>query len=285
MDNRRQGIIYIIMAAFFFALMNLFIRLSGDVPTMQKCFFRNAVAAVFAAAVLIKEGKGFRPKKGNVKYLFLRAVLGTAGLICNFYAVDRLNIADASVLNKLSPFFAIICSVFILGEYADKVEWALVITAFAGALFVVKPTFSGGSVPALIGLVGGFFAGAAYTFVRKLGQRGERGPLIVLFFSLFSCLCTVPQMIFNYSPMSGKQLMFLILTGLAAAGGQFSITAAYTKAPAKEISVYDYTQVIFAALMGFAFLGQVPDILSVVGYVIIIAAAIIKWRYSNKKDA
>ncbi len=170
MDNRRQGIIYIIMAAFFFALMNLFIRLSGDVPTMQKCFFRNAVAAVFAAAVLIKEGKGFRPKKGNVKYLFLRAVLGTAGLICNFYAVDRLNIADASVLNKLSPFFAIICSVFILGEYADKVEWALVITAFAGALFVVKPTFSGGSVPALIGLAGGFFAGAAYTFVRKLGQ-------------------------------------------------------------------------------------------------------------------
>ena len=74
--------------------------------------------------------------------------------------------------------------------------------------------------------------------------------------------------------MSLKQLLFLLGAGLAATGGQLSITAAYTYAPAKEISVYDYTQVIFAALWGFLFFGQIPDVLSVIGYVIIIGAAV-----------
>ena len=71
-----------------------------------------------------------------------------------------------------------------------------------------------------------------------------------------------------------RQLLFLLGAGVAATGGQLSITAAYTYAPAKEISVYDYTQVIFAAIWGFLFFGQIPDALSVIGYVIIIGAAV-----------
>lgn len=284
MTGRKQGIMYILMAAFFFALMNLFIRLAGDVPTMQKCFFRNAVAAVISASALIKSGKGFKPKEGNLKYLFLRATGGTIGLFCNFYAIDNLNISDASILNKLSPFFAMVFSVFILKETADKREWGLVALAFFGAVFVVKPSFSGESVPALIGVISGIAAGFAYTYVRKLGQRGERGPLIVFFFSAFSCIATLPNMIFNYSPMSVRQVLFLLLTGAFAAGGQFCITAAYTKAPAKEISVFDYSQVVFAAVLGMLFLNQFPDILSIIGYVIIISAAVLKWHYGLKAE-
>lgn len=290
---RTKGILCVISAAFCFALMNLFIRLSGDIPTMQKCFFRNAIAAVIAVFAIVKtptEGgvKGklmlFKPKEGNLKYLFLRAFCGTVGLICNFYAVDHMNISDASMLNKLSPFFAIIFSCFILHEYADKVEWALVFLAFGGALLVVKPGFSSEIFPAVVGVIGGLGAGAAYTFVRKLGQRGENSSLIVLFFSAFSCLATVPFLIADFAPMSGKQLMFLILTGAAAAGGQFSITAAYTHAPAKEISVFDYSQVIFAALLGAVFLRQLPDMLSIAGYLVIITAAAIKWKYGLDKS-
>ena len=66
-----------------------------------------------------------------------------------------------------------------------------------------------------------------------------------------------------------------------AAGGQFSITSAYTYAPAKEISVYDYTQVLFAAVLGFVFLKQVPDVYSLVGYVIIIGVAF--WNFQRQK--
>ena len=206
--------------------------------------------------------------------LLLRASFGTMGLICNFYAIDRLNISDANMLNKLSPFFAILMSILILKEKASKKEWLIVAVAFAGALLVIKPGFNMAIGPALIGTLGGFGAGVAYTFVRKLGKSGVRGPIIVMFFSTFSTLVCLPFFLAGYQPMALKQLLFLLGAGLAATGGQLSITAAYTYAPAKEISVYDYTQVIFAAIWGFLFFGQIPDALSVIGYVIIIGAAV-----------
>jgi drug/metabolite transporter (DMT)-like permease len=74
------------------------------------------------------------------------------------------------------------------------------------------------------------------------------------------------------------------MTGVAAAGGQVFITRAYSYAPAKEISVYDFTNVIFAAIWGYLFLQQVPDVLSVIGYVIIIGTAVVKWYFTVKKD-
>ena len=86
MDNRKQGILFIIMAGFFFALMTFFVRISGELPTMEKAFFRNAVAAVIAFVTIIKSGVNFRPTKENVPDLFMRSLCGTIGLICNFYA-------------------------------------------------------------------------------------------------------------------------------------------------------------------------------------------------------
>ena len=136
MNRRNIGIIYILLAAFFFALMNLFVRLSGDLPTLQKCFFRNAVAMLVAGILLARNRQRFRPTRTTAVGLLIRSVAGTVGLICNFYAVDYLSISDASLLNKLSPFFAIIFSALILKERANRVEWAAVVTAFCGALFV-----------------------------------------------------------------------------------------------------------------------------------------------------
>lgn len=282
MDNRKQGILFIIMAGFFFALMTFFVRISGELPTMEKAFFRNAVAAVIAFVTMIRSGVKFTPTKENVPDLFMRSLCGTIGLICNFYAIDKLNIADANILNKLSPFFAIIMSAVILKEKANKTEWLCVIFAFIGALCVIKPSFQMQSVYAMIGMLGGLGAGAAYTFVRKLGKNGVPGPVIVLCFSVFSCLVSVPFMIINFVPMTARQLLFLLLAGISAACGQFSITKAYTKAPAREISVFDYTQVVFAALLGFLFLDQIPDQLSFLGYVIIIGSAVFKWAYMNR---
>ena len=86
-------------------------------------------------------------------------------------------------------------------------------------------------------------------------------------------------MIVTYEPMTAMQLGFLLLAGAAATGGQFCITAAYRQAPAKEIAVFDYMQVFFAAILGYLFLDQLPKTLSIVGYVIIIGAAVGQWAY------
>lgn len=283
MSQKNQGILCIISAAFFFALMNLFVRLAGDIPTIQKSFFRNFIAAILAFIMLIRSKSNTHLTKENVKDLIMRSIGGTLGILCNFYAIDHLNIADASMLNKLSPFFAVIFSIFLLKEKTTRFEWSMLIIAFVGALFVIKPSFNLNSLPALIGVLGGLGAGLAYTYVRRLGTHGIKGPVIVFFFSCFSCIVTLPAILLHFAPMTTQQLITLILAGCAAAGGQVSITAAYTKAPASEISVFDYSQILFAALFGFLFLDQIPDYFSIIGYFIIIGAAFAKWYHSNHK--
>ncbi len=282
-QNRHAlAILFVILEAFGFSMMTFFVRLSGDVPTMQKAFFRNAVAAVIAGITLARSDDGFKIKKTSYKGIFMRCLFGTTGLIMNFWAIDHLAIADANILNKMSPFFAIVMSVFILKEIPNKFEWLMVAIAFVGVLFIVQPTAGLASLPALVGLLSGFGAGTAYTFVRKLGMMGERGPVIVFCFSMFSVLVTLPSLIFNFKPMSVQQWECLVLAGASAALGQFCITKAYSLAPAKEISVFDYTQVIFAALIGIMFLGEVPNVYSIIGYVIIIGASVVKWYYNVK---
>ena len=116
--------------------------------------------------------------------------------------------------------------------------------------------------------------------MRKLGLQGERGPVIVFAFSLFSVLLCLPFTILHFKPMTARQFLCLIVGGTAAAGGQLTVTAAYTHAPAMEISVFDYTQVLFATMWGLFFFGEIPDVWSFVGYAFIIGTALFKWYYN-----
>ena len=283
-NSKYKGIIYIILSAFMFGLMGVFIKLAGDIPSVQKSFFRNFVALIFALIILLRDKSSFKIHKGDMKYLILRASFGTAGILCNFYAVDHLVLSDASILNKMSPFFAILCSYFILKEKFTPFQGLVVLIAFIGSLFVIKPSLINADLlPSLVGLFSGFSAGVAYTFVRVLGNRGVKGPFIVFFFSTFSCLVTLPYLIFNFTPMTLKQILFLLLCGLSAAGGQFTITAAYVHAPAREISIYDYTQIIFTTLFSFFIFNQIPDAWSFLGYALIVAMAIVNFLYNNRK--
>ena len=280
MTNKQKGILCILISAFSFALMNLFVQLAGDINPIQKSFFRNLIAFIFAAAILLK-GHDFSYQKRNLKYLFLRSALGTVGILCNYYALGHMLLSDASMLGKLSPFVILICSYIFLKEKINGFQVFSIVIAFIGSLFIIRPGFSLTEMfPALMGLAGAIAAGGAYTTVRYLGLRGERGPFIVFFFSAFSCVAVLPYILLNFEPMTFYQLGMLMLAGLAASGGQFGVTYAYKFAPAKEISVYDYTMVIFAAILGFFAFGQIPDGLSLIGYVIICGISILMYMYN-----
>lgn len=253
---------------------------------MEKAFFRNFIAAVIVFIILRRRHIPFRIEKPARLYVLLRCVFGTAGLVLNFYAIDRLDLADANMLNKLSPFFAILFSGFLLRERVKPLQAAAVVGAFIGALLIMKPTGTNLLlVPAVAGFFGGMGAGAAYTCLRKASRLGAGGPLIVFCFSCFSCLFTLPFILADFVMPTGRQLALLLLCGLCGAGGQFSITAAYTFAPAREISVYDYTQVIFSAVLGFFLFDQLPDAWSFLGYALIIAMAVANFIYNNRNGA
>ncbi len=275
-----KGIACILLAALGFALMTFFVKLSGDVPTMEKAFFRNAFAAVIAAVALLRSEEKFKMKKGNGKYVFLRCLFGTTGLLCNFYAIDHLPLADANMLNKLSPFFAILASIPILKEKPTKIDIMTTVVAFSGVILIARPSPDVSMIPALAGIWGGAGAGIAYSFVRLLGKKKERTSIIVLCFSLFSCLLSLPFMIFDFKMMKPWQLLCLISAGIFAAIAQFSITSAYKFAPARKIGVFDNTQVVFSALLGLIFFSEIPAPLSICGYVIIIGMAVFRWWWN-----
>ena len=280
---RLKGISFIIGAAFFFATMSTFVHLAGELPFIQKSFFRNLIAFFVAGIALLKEKKPLNVVKASVIFLVVRCVAGTVGIYGNFYAIDRIPLSDAAMLNKMAPFFAVIFSFFILKEKIKLIQAFCLVTAFFGAMLIVKPSFDfSQSIPSFAGFLGGIGAGCAYGCVRKLSTFKMNGKFIVFCFSAFSCFTAVPWLLFNFASMTFLQLFFLIMAGLCGAGGQFCVTAAYYAAPAKEISVFDYSQVIFAALEGFFVFGQLPDRYSFLGCVIIISMGILMFLHGRK---
>lgn len=289
-SDTTKGIVLIISSAFFFALMAAFVHLAGNIFFMQKAFFRNAVAFLIALVGIFltakKEGvAAIAIPKGALLYLFLRSIAGSVGIYGNFFAIDHLVLSDASILNKMSPFFSILFSFLLMKEKINKIPLIAIIVAFLGSMLIIKPSFNFTQMlPTIAGFAGGMGAGFAYACVRKLSKLGCNGKVIVLFFSAFSMLISVPYLIFNYNPMTAQQWIFLICAGISAAGGQFTITAAYSYAPAAKISIYDYSQIIFSTLLGFFLFGMIPDIFSIIGYLIIISMALLNFLYNVKKS-
>lgn len=283
-----KGVFFILLSAFSFALMALFVRLSGDVPFVQKTFFRNIVALaitiVSIAAGIFKGGiEQYKVPKESWIFLVLRSIGGSLGIFGNFYAIDHLILADASILNKMAPFYTVLFSFLLLKEKIKIVPLFAIITAFCGAMLVAKPSFDfSKTLPSLAGVASGFGAGFAYACVRKLGKQKCSGKIVILFFSAFSTLLAVPYMIFNFSPMTKIQTIYLLFAGISAAMGQFTITAAYYHAPASKISIFDFCQIIFSASLGYFVLNQKPDMLSIFGYAVILSMAALNFFYNNR---
>ena len=295
LSGKAKGTIAIIISAFGFSLMALFVRLcddcGGPVSAFQKGFFRNLVAFAIAAAVWWRgredgrrETRGVLSLKSKV-LLVLRATLGTTGIFAHFYALSHITIAEGLTLNKTAPFFTVLFAWLFLGERSNRRQLLTLALAFFGVVLIAKPGFAGASAfPLAIGLLSGVCAGGAYACVRAL-RRHELSPsLIILFFSIFSCLASVPFMVVRFDPMTTRQVLVLIGSGAGAAMGQFGITLAYGYAAPREIAVYDYTNILFTAVFGLIFFGQVPDVWSLGGCLAILLAAFRMWGGSECPD-
>ncbi len=256
-----------------FSIMTLFVKLSGDLPSIQKTFFRNLISAIIAFVFVVYNKERLFGKKENQPILLARSIFGTLGIVFLFYAIDHLVMSDADMLNKMSPFLVIIFSAIFLKERVMPFQIYTIIIAFIGMLFIVKPSFSVEVVPYLIGFLSAVFAAAAYTFLRVLGNR-EKFYTVVFYFSFFSTVVLLPFVLYFYEPMTGKQTLYLLLAGLFATFGQFGITLAYKYAPARDISIFTYSTVIFTTILSIIFFGEVPDLYSFIGYAIILGAMI-----------
>jgi drug/metabolite transporter (DMT)-like permease len=283
MVEKRKAIIYMLISSLAFATMGAFVKLAGDLPTVQKVFSRNFISMIIAGSIVLYNKKPLFGERKNLKYLLIRSTLGTAGMLAYFYSIDHLLLSDSSMLNKLNPFFVSIFAFFILKEKFSKIQIPALFIAFTGAVFIIKPEFDMSVIPALLGLSSAVLAAGAYTTVRFLGGR-EEFYTIVFFFSFFSTMATLPLMVAFFEPMNWNQVLFLVLTGIVASIGQFTLTIAYKHAPAGEISILNYTNVLFSGIIGYFLFDSIPDFLSIVGYLLIISAAFLIYINANRKN-
>ncbi len=248
------------------------VKLSGDVALPTKVFFRNLVTLGITGIVAVRLRENPLAPTPYGPRLLLRSLCGLAGVLLYFLALNRMHLADASLLNKTSPFFVAVFAVIFLKESFNRALVPALLAAFVGAVMVIKPRFDVAMLPALAGFGSGMFAGMAYVFVRSL--KGHASPnRIILTFSLVSCLATLPFLVTNPPQPTTRQWLALLGTGAFAAGGQYGLTYAYHHARASRISIFTYLHVLFALVLGFIFWGERPGLISLGGGLLIIGAA------------
>ncbi len=283
MENKSKGIILILLSALFFALMAATVKSLENIPVAEKIFFRNILGFFIALFMVIRKKK---PLFGNnIKYLILRSVFGLLGVACYFYALSIIPLADAVILNKISPFFVLVLSAIFLNEKIKKLQIVSLILALTGAALVIKPEFTSTLLPSIIALLSSFFAGAAYTTIRHLRHTDEV-ETIVLYFTFISTVTMIPFLTFDFLPgefviPNITEAFGLLGLGVFATTAQFLMTNAYRFAPAGELSIYTYTNIVFSTLIGLVIFLEVPDYLTVIGAGLIIGAGFFNF-YANK---
>lgn len=264
---------WMVVSGLSFALMAAAVKMAGDLPLTMKVFFRNLVTLGITSVVAVNMRENPFGRTRHAKLLILRSLCGLAGVLLYFLALDKLSLADASLLNKTSPFFVLVFAVVFLKEQFDRILIPALVVAFLGALLVIKPSFDYEMLPAVGGLLSGMFAGLAYNLVRAL--KGRESPNRIIFtFSLVSTLATLPFLVAAPPRPTALQWLALLGTGVFAAGGQYGLTFAYHHARASRISVFTYLHVLFALILGFVIWDERLDAASIGGGLLIVGAAV-----------
>lgn len=281
MKEKNTGVIFILCSSLFFAIMAASVKSVPHIPLAEKVFFRNCIGLIAVGIPMMRRRISFKPN--NRRLVLLRSVFGLLGVAFYYTSLGLLNLSDAVIINKLSPFFVIVLSIIFLKEEIKKHQFAALSLAIIGAALVVKPGFNFEILPALIGLASALFAGSAYTTIRKLSET-DHPQLIVFYFCLFSTLVTIPFMVAGQFVLpSLKDLLFLVSIGISALIAQLFMTNAYRHAPASQLSIYTYANVVFSTLLGFIVWHEVPDTLSLAGAALIIAGSGINFYYNQKR--
>ena len=281
----RKAILLMVLSTLSFSVMQLIVKLSGDgIPTMEKVFVRNLVTLFIGLFLLMARKEPFFGHSGNRLALLGRAVLGFIGVAGYFYATTNMNVADASLLHRSSPFFVILFSALFLKNKLRSFQVIALLLACGGAVLVINPSFEVNMVPALVGALSAAGAGGAYTIINYLKGK-ESNATIIFTFSLLSCLLSVAMSGGSFVVPQGIQWVMLLGIGVFAAIGQITLTQAYKMTEPGSVSIINYLGIIFSAILGFFFLGETVGTRSMLGMALIFAAALLLYFRKEKKAA
>lgn len=277
-SKKQKGVLLMFASAFLFSGMQAAVSLAnGRISIMEQVFFRNSMSLVLCLFLLRRQGiSPFGSWKMQL-YLFGRSFFGYIGVIFLFYASSHALQADVSMLNKTSPFFIALLSAVFLQEHIGREKIIALLLAFSGVLISAGPSFRSAPLPLLAALASSLTSAVAYTLLSYL--RGKVNALaIIVHFSAFSMAASLPFFVRTVQPHGAWEVFLLFVIALCGSFGQIALTYAYRMAPAGEISVYNYSGLIFSLLLGWSVLGESVSVRNLMGCALVIAASVLVYR-------
>jgi drug/metabolite transporter (DMT)-like permease len=281
----RTGALYLLLGEALLAIMGAMIKhLSDDLSTEQIVFFRNLFGLMVLIPLILQRGTA-QLKTGTWHWHLTRAVVGLTAMYCYFWALGNMPLTEAFLVKLSSPFFMPLFAWWWLKEPASRFSLLALIIGFAGVAVILQPGGeSAFTFAAMIGLLGAALAALAKVTIRRM-SGSETGQSIVFYFALISSLISLPGAILSWQPIPSQSWIWLVAMGAVASGGQLAITRAYMIAPTGKVGVYVYSAVIYGALMGWWFWGEIPAWTTWAGALMIFAAGLLNLRGSKKSQA
>ena len=260
-------------AAFCFSIMNVAIRIvSGELDPLQIAFFRNLFALAFMLPWLARAGLTGLATRRIGTHLW-RAAMGMLAMVCWFYSIALLPLAEAVALNFTVPLFATIGAALVLGEIVRARRWSATVIGFLGVLLIVRPGFAELTWPMALPILAAVMMAVSTLVVKSLSETDSPAAIVLTMNLILTPLSLVPALFVWVWP-TWSALGLLAVLGALAALAHLCLTRAYTKADASAILPFDYTRLPFVAALGYLLFGEVPDAWTWAGGAVIAAAAI-----------
>ena len=288
-----SGILFMLGSALISALNGGVAKiLSEDMSALEIVFFRNMIG-VFLILVTLKH----TPPKltgGKFHLLFTRGFFGFSAMILFFYTITVIPLGEAITLNKTSPLFVSILAYYLLKEHLSKRTLFALLIGFVGVVLITKPFGLEISYEHILGILGGFFAAAAYTTIKKIKDIYDSRVIVLSFVGVGSLL---PALLFSIAPFvsvpQGIAFLFpafmvpdtfylwsmIAFMALISTLSQWLLTKAYSASNLSIVGVISYTNIPFAIGFGWMLGDKFPDALTFSGIALIIfGGVLVGWK-------
>nr|WP_277346092.1 DMT family transporter [Sneathiella chinensis] len=270
-DNGK-GALWMLLGALLFSFMSVGIKhLGQELDSFQIGFLRAFIGLIVVLPFALRGG--IRPLKTRVFKLHLaRSLVGVTAMLCSFYAITQLPLADAVALNFTKPLFLILLAVLFLGEKVRWRRWLATAVGFCGVMVMVQANLEMGLASG-VALFGAMMVALVSVFLKKL-SRTEAPTTMMFYFGVISSLIALVPALYVWVPPTTEQLLILLVTAAVGSCGNFCMIRAFAAGEATVVAPFDYIRLIFSGILGFVIFSEVPGPWMIVGAGIIISSSL-----------
>jgi len=279
-DNYKTGILSMVIASICFALIAVMVKKINHLPLMEIILF-SYIPTMIIIPVMIKK-INISLFGNNKPILCFSGLVTVISMLASFYTFKVMSLTDAMTIRNLSPFFTFFLAGIFLKKKLHFRQIPFLLFAFLGGLLVIKPGLRLDIFPAIIALIAAISIAVIHATLRHLKLTDHY--LVIINYRIYinstaNLIILLLQKSFKIP--SPSDLLILTFLGVAALAAQVNITKAYQLAPASLVSLYAYSQIIFASIFGLIFFKETPNIFSIIGAGFIIVSGYLNYKYRS----